>query len=105
MLLVIDFPTSGYFEHWRRKGADKPSKAGTTKRISNEALLAHIRAIHTEVKQEYGWPKMCKELVALRLLPAQIQLAVMCRAITQVKVNQALVWDAYLLGNPFEVSN
>ena len=51
-VLVIDFPTSGYFEHWRRKGADKPSKGGTTKRISNEALLAHIRAIHTEVKQE-----------------------------------------------------
>ena len=38
--------------------------AGANKRISNEALLAQIRAIHAEVKQEYGWPKMCKELVA-----------------------------------------
>ena len=27
-------------------------------------MLAHIRAIHAEVTQEYGWPKMCKELVA-----------------------------------------
>ena len=27
-------------------------------------MLVHIRAIHTEVRQEYGWPKMCKELVA-----------------------------------------
>ncbi len=32
--------------------------------MSDEALLAHIRAIHAEVKGEYGWPKMWKELVA-----------------------------------------
>ena len=37
---------------------------GANKRVSSEALLAHIRAIHVEVKQEYGWPKMWKELVA-----------------------------------------
>ena len=37
---------------------------GANKRVSSEALLAHIRAIHAEVKQEHGWPKMCKELVA-----------------------------------------
>jgi transposase InsO family protein len=61
---MLGVSTSGYFEHMRRKGTDKPSKAGANKRISNEALLAHIRAIHAEVKQEYGWPKMCKELVA-----------------------------------------
>ena len=30
----------------------------------NEALLVHMRAIHAEVKQEYGWPRMHKELVA-----------------------------------------
>jgi hypothetical protein len=61
---MLGVSTSGYFEHMRRKGRDKPSQPGTNKRISNEALLAHIRAIHTEVKQEYGWPKMWKELVA-----------------------------------------
>ena len=61
---MLGVSTSGYFEHLRRKGADRPSKPGANKRISNEALLAHIRAIHAEVKQEYGWPKMCKELVA-----------------------------------------
>jgi putative transposase len=61
---ILGVSTSGYFEHMRRKGADKPSKPGANKRISNEALLAHIRAIHAEVKQEYGWPKMWKELVA-----------------------------------------
>ena len=43
---------------------DKPSQPDARQRISNEALLAHIRAIHAEVKQEYGWPKMWKELVA-----------------------------------------
>jgi putative transposase len=30
--------------------------------LSNSALLVHIKAIHTEVKQEYGWPRMHKEL-------------------------------------------
>ena len=27
-------------------------------------MLVHIKAIHAEVKQEYGWPKMVKELLA-----------------------------------------
>ena len=55
---------SGYFEHWRRKDASKPSRPGGSARISMEALLVHIRAIHAQVKGEYGWPKMHKELVA-----------------------------------------
>ena len=61
---VLGVSASGYFEHWRRKDADKPSRPGANKRISNEALLVHIRAIHAEVKGEYGWPKMWKELLA-----------------------------------------
>ena len=61
---VLEVSTSGYFEHWRRKDTTKPSKSGVHKRISDEALLVHIKAIHVEVKQEYGWPKMWKELVA-----------------------------------------
>ena len=48
----------------RRKDADKPRKPGANMRLSNEALLVHIRAIRAEVQQEYGWPKMYKELVA-----------------------------------------
>jgi hypothetical protein len=28
-------------------------------------VSAHIRAIHTEVKGEYGWPRMYKELLAI----------------------------------------
>jgi putative transposase len=61
---LLNVSTSGYFAHMRRNGTDKPSKSGTNQRISNEALLAHVRAIHAELKQKYGWPKMCKELVA-----------------------------------------
>ena len=57
---MLGVSSSGYFASMRRKSTDKPSKPGTNKRISNEALLAHIRAIHAEVKQEYGWPKMWK---------------------------------------------
>ena len=60
---VLGVSASGYFEHWRRKDTDKPSKPGANKRIGNEALLVHIRAIHAEFKQEYGWPKMWKELL------------------------------------------
>ena len=61
---VLGVSTSGFFENMRRKGAEQPSRPGANRRISGEALLAHIRAIHVEVKQEYGWPKMWKELVA-----------------------------------------
>ena len=61
---VLGVSASGYFEHWRRKDAGKLSRPGANKRISDEALLVHIRVIHAEVKGEYGWPKMHKELLA-----------------------------------------
>jgi putative transposase len=61
---VLQVSASGYFEHWRRKDTSKPSRAGANRRITGEALLVHIRAIHAEVKEEYGWPKMWKELIA-----------------------------------------
>ena len=61
---VLGVSTSGYFEHRRRSTSHRPSQPGAGKRISNEALLAHIRAIHAEAKQEYGWPRVWKELLA-----------------------------------------
>jgi transposase InsO family protein len=61
---ALEVSASGYFEHWRRRDADKPSKPGANKRLSDEVLLVHIKAIHAEVKGEYGWPRMFKELVA-----------------------------------------
>ena len=59
---VLDVSVSGYFEHCRRKDTSQPGKPGTKKRISTPSLLMHIRVIHAEVKGEYGWPRMWKEL-------------------------------------------
>ena len=60
---VLGVSASGYFEHWRRADENRPTRPGARKRISNEALLANINAIHAEFKQEYGWPRMWKELL------------------------------------------
>ncbi|MDZ7920054.1 IS3 family transposase [Rhodoferax sp.] len=64
---VLGVSASGYFENVRRKMLDKPAKPakpGASGRMSDERLLVEIRAIHAEVRKEYGWPKMWKELVA-----------------------------------------
>jgi transposase InsO family protein len=72
---TLGVSTSGYFEHWRRKGACSADSTGTSRRISDTALLVHIKAIHAEVKGEYGWPRMFKELVdrSLRVGKARVQ--------------------------------
>jgi putative transposase len=60
---VLGMSASGYVDHQRRRaqaGSNRPE--GT--RVSNEALLAHIRAIQAETKGEYGWPRVWKELLA-----------------------------------------
>ena len=54
---AVGVSASGYFEHQRRRAQNKPSRPGS-ERTSNEALLAHIRAIQAEVKNEYGWPRV-----------------------------------------------
>jgi len=58
---VLGVSASGYFEWQSRRDAGRPGPAG---RLNDEALLAHMRAIHAEVNQEYGWPRMHKELLA-----------------------------------------
>ncbi len=58
---VLEVSSSGYFIWQRRRDAQRPGPAG---RHSDEALLAHMRAIHAQVKGEYGWPRMHKELLA-----------------------------------------
>jgi len=60
---VLEVSTSGYF-NWLRRREDGHGRSGPGRLHSDEALLAHIRAIHAEVKGEYGWPRMHKELVA-----------------------------------------
>ena len=61
---VLGVSTSGYFQHQRKKVLERREKGVKPERLSNEALLAHIKAIHAEVKQEYGWPRITKELHA-----------------------------------------
>ena len=61
MCEVLEISTSGYF-NWKR-GQDAPGH-GPSRFQSDEALLAHMRAIHAEIKGEYGWPRMHKELLA-----------------------------------------
>ena len=58
---VLGVSVSGYF-NWQSRQDARPS--GPTGRLNNEALLAHMRAVHAEVHQEYGWPRMHKELLA-----------------------------------------
>ncbi len=60
---VLEVSTSGWHQWRRRKAAKKPSKPHAG-RVSNDALLTHIKAIHAEVKGEYGWPRVWKELLA-----------------------------------------
>jgi transposase InsO family protein len=59
---VLNVSTSGYFEHQRRKASGQPAQLGN--RLSDEALLAHIKAAHAGSKGEYGWPRIWKELLA-----------------------------------------
>jgi putative transposase len=56
---VLGVSPSGYHEHFKRRATPLQRK-----RISNDALLVHIKAIHAETKGEYGWPRIWKELLA-----------------------------------------
>jgi len=56
---VLSVSTSGYHEYRRRSGT--PTQPG--KRIGNDALLVHIRAVHAESRGEYGWPRVWKQLL------------------------------------------
>ena len=62
MCRVLGVSASGYFR-WQRTHKI-PSHHGTGARLSDAALLVHIRAIHVQLKGEYGWPRMHKELQA-----------------------------------------
>jgi transposase InsO family protein len=56
---VLGVSASGYHQHFSRRASPRERK-----RVSNDALLVHIKAIHAEVKGEYGWPRVWKELLA-----------------------------------------
>jgi len=59
---VLGVSTSGYFEHIACKVSNGPSRPD--KHLSDEAVLAHIKAAHAGSKGEYGWPRIWKELLA-----------------------------------------
>ena len=59
---VVGVSASGYFEHIATGKTKDPSKPD--RRLSNEAVLAHIKAAHAGSKGEYGWPWIWKELLA-----------------------------------------
>jgi len=60
---VLEVSASGWHQ-WRRRKASKKPSTPQSGRLSNDALLTHIKAIHVEVKGEYGWPRVWKELLA-----------------------------------------
>jgi putative transposase len=55
---VLGVGTSGYFEHL------KPESSAPSTHVSEASRLAHIRIIHVQVKGEYGWRKVHKQLLA-----------------------------------------
>lgn len=59
----LEVSASG-FHQWKQRQTNKEPSKPQRRNISNDALLAHIKAIHAQVKGEYGWPRMWKELVA-----------------------------------------
>jgi putative transposase len=59
----LEVSASGFHRWKQRRASKKPSKPHG-RSMSNDALLVHIKAIHAEVKGEYGWPRMWKELLA-----------------------------------------
>lgn len=54
---VLGVSASGYHEHKVR--SVKPRR-----RVSDDALLVHIRAVHAESRGEYGWPRVWRALLA-----------------------------------------
>jgi transposase InsO family protein len=59
---VLGVSTSGYFAHQRNQA--RPPSTETVQRMSDAVLLAHISAIHSQVRGEYGWPRIWHQLKA-----------------------------------------
>ena len=56
---VLGVSMAGYHEHFVRLAS-----AAQCRRLSDDALLVHIKAIHAETRGGYGWPRTWKELLA-----------------------------------------
>ena len=56
---VLQVSAAGYHEHFVRRASATPRR-----HLSDDALLAHIKAIHAQTRGGYGWPRTWKELLA-----------------------------------------
>ena len=61
MCQVLEVSASGYFG-WEVSGR-RPERPGV-RCHSSEVLLTHIRSIHEQLRGEYGWPRMHRELLS-----------------------------------------
>ena len=59
MCEVLGVSPGGYHQHFTRR-AQRTERT----RLSDDALLVHIKAIHAESKSSYGWPRVWKELLS-----------------------------------------
>jgi transposase-like protein len=50
---VLGVNATGYHQHRLRR-----SRISRRRHMTNEALLAHIRAVHAETRGAYGWPRI-----------------------------------------------
>lgn len=60
MCEVLQVSASGYF---RWNACTRGTEHGPRGRHSDDALLIHIRASHEQLRGEYGWPRMHRELL------------------------------------------
>ena len=56
---VLGVSVSGYHQHLVRRRA-----MSGRRHLSDEALLVHIRAVYSENREAYGWPRIWRELRA-----------------------------------------
>ena len=60
---VLEVSVAGYHEHFVRQ-ASHATNTRQRRHLSDDALLVHIKALHTETRGAYGWPRIWRELVA-----------------------------------------
>ena len=64
---VLQVSASGYHQHRLRQAADAgPNRSAVQpgRRLSDTALAVHIKAVFSEMKGAYGWPRIWRELAA-----------------------------------------
>lgn len=54
---VLGVSATGYHQHRLRR-----ARIAQRRHMTDEALLAHVRAVHAETRGAYGWPRIWREL-------------------------------------------